>query len=102
LFDYRDRDYDIENGIRSLITWLSPKKVFRLFWFSLFLCLVLSLTMLAWPMNAVPLLILIIPVFITAALKNRSVHQPTDLLYYFVLDGVMAVSAVLYAIYGLF
>lgn len=102
LFDYRDRNYDIENGIRSLITWLSPKKVFQLFWFSLFLCLLSTGLLFTGQLSILSFIILIIPVFITAALKNRSIQQPTDPLYYFVLDGVMAVSAVLYAIYSLF
>lgn len=102
LFDYRDRNYDIENGIRSLITWLSPQKVFQLFWLSLALCLLFTGLMFFYGLSFMSFLILIVPVFITAALKNRSIRQPSDPLYYFVLDGVMAVSAVLYAIYSFF
>lgn len=102
LFDYRDRIYDTANGIRSLITCLSPKKVFQLFWLSLFLCLLFTIFLLGTRLPVAACIILIIPVFITAALKKRAVTQPTDPLYYFVLDGVMAVSAVLYVIYSLF
>lgn len=102
LFDYRDRNYDMENGIRSLITWLSPQKVFQLFWLSLTLCLLFTGLMFWSGLSISSFIILTMPVFITAALKNRSIRQPSDALYYFVLDGVMAVSAVLYAIYSLF
>ena len=102
LFDYRDRNYDMENGIRSLITWLSPRKVFQLFRLSLILCLLFTGLMFFNGFSLISFIILIAPVFITAALKNRSIRQPTDPLYYFVLDGVMAFSAVLYAIYSLF
>ncbi len=102
LFDYRDRNYDMENGIRSLITWLSPRKVFQLFRLSLILCLLFTGLMFFNGFSLISFIILIAPVFITASLKNRSIRQPTDPLYYFVLDGVMAFSAVLYAIYSLF
>lgn len=102
LFDYRDRNYDMENGIRSLITWLSPRKVFQLFRLSLILCLLFTGLMFFNGFSLISFIILIAPVFITAALKNRSIRQPSDPLYYFVLDGVMAFSAVLYAIYSLF
>ncbi len=102
LFDYRDRNYDIENGIRSLITWLSPKKVFQLFWFSLALSVFFTSLLFLGPISPLSFIILIIPVVLTGVLKNRSIQAPTDALYYFVLDGVMAVSAVLYAIYSLF
>ncbi len=42
LFDYRDREYDKNVGIRSLITWLSDKSITRLFIVSLLLFTIFS------------------------------------------------------------
>lgn len=95
LFDYRDREYDKSIGIRSLITWLSEKKINFLFIFSM-LCFLLFTVCLAWfdySFQAIGLLL--IPGLITAGLYSYAKKNFSDILYYFVLDGLMALSSVL-------
>lgn len=94
LFDYRDRETDRKEGIRSLITYLPEKGISFLFYG----CLVVSgifLLYFHWDMDTwgeaiarlaiLPLLAILYPV----AKRNFS-----DYLYYLVLDGLMALPSV--------
>lgn len=95
LFDYRDREYDKQLGIRSLITWLSLKNITRLFAASLLVFAVLTIMLMnyGYPVGIVSILLL--PGLITALLYRYASRNFQDMLYYFVLDGLMALSAVL-------
>lgn len=95
LFDYRDREYDKIVGIRSLITWLSEKGITRLFVFSLSAFVIFSLWMSQFEQPYYIVILLLIPGFIAAALYHYAQKNFSDFLYYFVLDGLMALSAIL-------
>ena len=97
IFDYRDRDYDRREGIRSMITWLNEKGINALFYGSvlLFVGSTVALRLYDLPVPIVgyllsPLLLLL-PLY-PVAKKNFS-----DYLYYFVLDGLMMFSSILTA-----
>ena len=98
LFDLRDLDYDRRHGIRSMITWLSPAGVKRLFVLSILLFMISGTLLLAFGQDLLPVACLLIPGIITAFLYRRALMFPADLLYYFVLDGLMALPAALVAI----
>ena len=100
LFDYRDREYDKKVGIRSLITWLSERSITTLFIVSLLIYTVITLWMLQFGQSITTIFILLIPGAIIAGLYNRSRKNFSDLLYYFVLDGLMALPALLSFIFG--
>jgi 4-hydroxybenzoate polyprenyltransferase len=92
LFDYRDRESDLHNGIKSLITYLSQKGNNLLYYFSIAMAFVAVwlpgyyfFGMLTGLFLAVPLLVLL---WLFPQIKVVS----NDYLYYFVLDGLMAVS----------
>jgi 4-hydroxybenzoate polyprenyltransferase len=95
IFDYRDREHDKKMGIRSLITWMDDAGIDRLFLFSLAIFTLFScmLTMFgySWTMVAC----LLVPGFIVAGLYSYAKEHFSDSLYYFVLDGLMALPAVL-------
>lgn len=95
LFDYRDRDYDRSVGIRSLVTWMSENGITRLFIASLMIFAVSTLWMLQYGYTPFIVIILLIPGLITAALYRHAQQNFSDMLYYFVLDGLMALSALL-------
>jgi len=95
LFDYRDREDDKSIGIRSLITWLSESGIRKLFILSILLFFLLTIGMLFYQYDLLTIFILLLPGIITAALYNYARKHLSDLLYYFVLDGLMALSALL-------
>lgn len=100
LFDYRDRQDDKSAGIRSLITWLSEKNISLLFIFSLLIYSVATLLLLPY-YSLTAVILLLIPGVITAFLYNHARRNFSDMLYYFVLDGLMALSSLLTLIPGI-
>ena len=96
LFDYRDKEYDISIGIRSLITWLNEKSIDALFYFSIAIFSLATLWMLYYGHSVTVIITLLIPGAITALIYSHAKKNRSDMLYYFVLDGLMALSAVLY------
>jgi len=98
LFDLRDREQDREQGIRSLITWLPDTELDKLYYGSVFLAAVFAILM----APAVPLFALfslLVPVTITAMVKRYVLEHNTDYVYYFFLDGLMMLSAVLHLLW---
>ena len=92
VFDRRDVESDRKAGIRSLITWLSEKGVNRLFWATQFLVLVTTVVLTRWIAISEAILLLI-PAIIMGLLYKSSKQNRSDYLYYFLLDGLMALSA---------
>ena len=94
IFDYRDREHDRVQGIRSLITYLSERGINYLFVLSLLAFVILTILMSRHGLSNLSLIILLIPGGITAALYTYSQKSSSDFLYFFILDGLMAFSAV--------
>jgi 4-hydroxybenzoate polyprenyltransferase len=95
LFDYRDREDDKSKGIRSLITYLSETGVRNLFIFSILVFVISTTCLLFYQYSPLTVSILLLPGIITAALYNYARKKFSDILYYFFLDGLMALSALL-------
>ncbi len=95
LFDYRDREDDKAAGIRSLITYLDAKGIARLFVFSLLVFAAATLALLYFGYNPPTIALLLVPGIITAGLYKYATRHFSDMLYYFALDGLMALSALL-------
>src|SRR5690606_12208571 len=68
LFDYRDRQDDKLDGIRSLITYLDEKGIDKLFYVSLVLFAAVTIMMYFYGHNLAFIIILLIPGIITALL----------------------------------
>jgi 1,4-dihydroxy-2-naphthoate octaprenyltransferase len=101
LFDLRDREDDKRAGIRSLITYLSKRSVYILFALTLLFFAIATVWMLQYNYPLQSIIILLVPGFIVACLYKYSKTNFSDILYYFVLDGLMALSAILMLIPGL-
>jgi 1,4-dihydroxy-2-naphthoate octaprenyltransferase len=95
IFDYRDRADDKSSGIKSLITFLSEKSIGRLFAGSLLTATVAALLMLNYNYPVVDIVFLLIPCLITAILYNHARRNFADMFYYLVMDGLVALSAIL-------
>lgn len=94
LFDYRDREADKKDGIRSMITYFSEKGVDALFFGSLLLFLASTVALYFSGFSLLTVLSLLVPGFIVAALYKAAKRNFSDYLYYFVLDGLMMFSAI--------
>lgn len=101
LFDYRDRSDDKAIGVRSLITYLSEKGITNLFVASLVIFLISTLLLLRCDYSLISVAVLLIPGIITASLYNYARRNFSDIVYYFVLDGLMALSAIIMLIPGI-
>jgi 4-hydroxybenzoate polyprenyltransferase len=94
LFDFRDRENDKREGIRSMITYFDERGINFLFYTSLLLFFISTLALYLFQFSIPFLLSLLIPGFIVLLLFDRAKRNFSDYLYYFVLDGMMMFSAV--------
>lgn len=102
LFDYRDREYDRSIGIRSLVTWLNEKGILALFILSLLAFAGFTAAMSLYGYSITIIGILLAPGIVIAALYRPATGKwaGSDRIYYLLLDGLMAFSAVLQLITG--
>lgn len=99
LFDYRDRNDDRMQGIKSLITMLDDKGIDRLFWMSLTAFFLTSFALAFFHYPAFYIFLLVVPGLILAAIYKEVKRNFSDDLYYIVLDGLMMFSGLLMLIF---
>jgi len=93
IFDYRDRESDRRDGIRSMITYFSERGINVLFYGSLMVFFITTVA-LAFTGFSLPVVIaLLVPGFIVLALYKTARNNFSDYLFYFVLDGLMMLSS---------
>ena len=80
---------------RSLITFLNERGIGILFYSSLLVFVICSLLLLQYDYDSTDIILLILPGLITGGLYDYARRHLSDLFYYLVLDGLMAVSAIL-------
>ena len=95
LFDFRDRDDDKKEGIRSMITYFNERGIDILFTISIIIFLVLSISLKQTGIQWINIVILLIPALLLIAIYNHAKRNFSDYLYYFVLDGLMMFSGLL-------
>jgi 1,4-dihydroxy-2-naphthoate octaprenyltransferase len=95
LFDYRDRTDDKNAGIRSLITYMEPAGIRRLFLFSFGISLIATVGLYIDGLSVADTAFIVLGGLIVLALYRRATRDFSDWLFYFVLDGLMAFSALL-------
>lgn len=93
IFDYRDRAHDREQGIKSLITYLSDSGVSNLFYLSVFIFITCTASLLFTGLPLPVVALLLLPGIITLGLYRIAQQNFSDYLYYIVLDGLMMFSA---------
>lgn len=96
LFDLKDKEYDMQRGIKSIITILDEKKIELLFFICLVLFFISSLVFYIFRDSGLIVLTLIAPGSLLLFLFQRSKETKSDYWFSFVLDGVMMLSPVLY------
>jgi 4-hydroxybenzoate polyprenyltransferase len=100
LFDYRDREEDRKEGIKSMITLFSEKGINILFFSSLTIFVITTIVLYFSGMNLIYCITLFLPGLIVGLLYNYSKKNTSDYYYYFFLDGLMMFSAVLLYIFS--
>jgi 4-hydroxybenzoate polyprenyltransferase len=99
IFDYRDREDDRSQGIKSLITFFNEKGIDTVFWLSLGVCGVTTAWLYALHYSLLTVIVLLIPGIIVGALYQTAKKSFADYLYYFILDGLMMFSGLLMLIF---
>jgi 4-hydroxybenzoate polyprenyltransferase len=95
LFDFRDREDDKADGIRSMITYFNEKGINILFSISIIIFMTLTFLLKNEGIEWKNIILLLIPAIILVALYKYSKRNFSDYLYYFVLDGLMMFSGLL-------
>jgi 4-hydroxybenzoate polyprenyltransferase len=99
IFDYRDREDDKKDGIRSLVTYLNEKGINYLFAANIISFALCTLALLQFQYSYLRIGIILIPGILVAFLYNYSKKNYSDYLYYFILDGLMMLSGLLLFIF---
>ncbi len=95
LFDFRDRENDKADGIRSMITYFDEPGINILFAISVAVFIILSLWLRQTGMAWINITILLLPALLLISLYKYAKRNFSDYLYYFVLDGLMMLSALI-------
>lgn len=95
IFDNRDRDRDKQEGIRSMVTHFSEANVKRLFQVSVILFFISSCLLYFYAFTPATVIALLIPGAIVWSTYGVFAKNYSDYLYYFVLDGLMMLSALI-------
>jgi 4-hydroxybenzoate polyprenyltransferase len=95
LFDYRDREDDKEEGIRSLITYLNERGINTAFYLCLAAFALSTIALYRYDYSGLLISLLLIPGLIVGSLFRYAKRNFSDYLYYFVLDGLMMFSGLL-------
>ena len=95
IFDYRDRDYDKRDGIRTLITYFNEAGINNLFAGALAVFLLSTICLYFYGFTPLIIVLLLVPGVIVAVIYPMSKKNFSDYLYYFVLDGLMMFSSLL-------
>ena len=100
LFDLRDRQSDKEEGIKSIVTESSEPAIDRIYWGSLIVYFATALLLLFYFSIAV-VLAFIIPGAILAFGYAWFKKQRSEIVYNFILDGLMIFSLPLLLLFGI-
>jgi 4-hydroxybenzoate polyprenyltransferase len=95
LFDYRDREDDRRDGIRSMITYFNERGINFLFAISLGVFGASTLALFFSGVSAIDIGLMLVPGGVLAGLYGYAKKHYSDYLYYIVLDGLMMLSALL-------
>ena len=95
LFDFRDREDDKAEGIRSMITYFDEKGIDILFSISIIIFIILVFLLSKQGIEWGNITLLLVPSIILIPLYKYAKRNFSDYLYYFVLDGLMMFSGLL-------
>lgn len=99
LFDYRDREDDKQNNIKSFITYFSIRGIDNLFAAAIILSIITAVGLHWYNYSWYSTTILLVPPVIVASIYPYAKKNFSDYLYYFVLDGLMMLSPLIMLIF---
>ena len=97
IFDFRDREQDKRDGIKSMITYFNETGINILFYCCMFVFLITTIVLYFYNFPFIHLIGLLFPAFVVTGFYPFLKRNFSDYLYYFFLDGMMAFSALLTA-----
>ena len=100
IFDFRDREQDRREGIRSMITYFNETGVNVIFYLSLVIFFIAGFILL-YEFAVLTVSIIILPGILVALTYPYSKKSKSDYLYFFVLDGLMMLSALIMFVIGM-
>jgi len=95
LFDYRDREQDKKEGIRSMITYFNERGVDLLFYLSWLTFVISTVVLYYYHFSLTVIILLLAPGAILIAIYQKAKTTFSDYVYYFALDGLMGFSSLL-------
>ena len=95
LFDYRDKDEDREQHINNIMSLLSLDSIKKLFYLFVTAFMISSLIFFQYNFSFLQVIIILIPGMFLLFSFNHSILTKSDYWFYFYLDGLMMLSAVL-------
>lgn len=98
LFDIRDKETDKQSGLKSIVIAFPTQIIKIIFMCSLALNIITAFILYTFHANLLQTIYLMIPALLTLLLYETAVNTRNDYLYYFILDGLMMLSAILYFI----
>ena len=98
IFDFRDREQDKQDGIKSMITYFNERGINILFYGCMLVFLITVIFLHLYDFPIIHLIGLLLPAIIVTRLYPFFKRNFSDYLYYFFLDGMMAFPALLTAI----
>ena len=95
IFDVRDKEDDKLDGIRSLVTYFDEQKIKLLFYGCLVVFAACTIGLKFHGYGLLTISMLLLPGIICGTIYNYAQKNHADIFYYFVLDGLMMLSALL-------
>jgi len=96
LFDIRDRDYDKTIGVKSIVTLLQARHIKAIFDVAILISILSGIVLYHYFSEIWLVVILVLPSVLTYFIYKRATKTLNDYLFYFTLDGLMALSPILY------
>jgi 4-hydroxybenzoate polyprenyltransferase len=100
IFDFRDREQDKRQGIKSMITYFNENGINILFYGSMLVFLITTIVLHLYNFPFIHIIGLLFPAIVVTGLYPFFKRNFSDYLYYFFLDGMMAFPALLTAIFS--
>lgn len=95
IFDFRDREQDRREGIKSMVTYFNERGINRLFYLSMIVFAFSTIFLYWYGIVTMFILALLVPAVIVVLTFPYLKKNFSDYLYYFYLDGMMALPALL-------
>ncbi|HUR12757.1 MAG TPA: hypothetical protein VM012_15380, partial [Flavitalea sp.] len=95
IFDYRDREEDKKEGIRSMITYFNETGINIIFYLSILMFMISTILLLWKGFSSLLVFILLMPGILVLYLFPTAKKNTSDYFYLFALDGLMMLASLI-------